>query len=50
MKIITPADITIQLEFDHYVRTLKKELVKGEKRAAARGYAPPLSDRVLEAA
>ncbi len=34
---------TIQLDFDHYVAALKKELKRGEKRAAARGFVPPVS-------
>jgi cation diffusion facilitator CzcD-associated flavoprotein CzcO len=41
---------TIQLDFDHYVRDLKKELVRGEKRAAAKGNALPVAGRAMEAA
>ena len=41
---------TIQLDFDHYVRALNKELAKGAKRAAAKGNAPPLSTQQLEEA
>jgi hypothetical protein len=41
---------TIQLDFDHYVRALKKELDKGARRAAAKGNVPPLSARQLEEA
>ena len=41
---------TIQLDFDHYVRALNKELAKGAKRAAAMGNAPPLSAQQLEKA
>ncbi len=33
---------TIQLDFDHYVRELKKELAKGAKRAAAQGNRAPV--------
>jgi hypothetical protein len=33
---------TIQLEFDHYVRDLKKELARGAKRAAAAGNVRPV--------
>ncbi len=33
---------TIQLDFDHYVAALNKELTKGAKRAAARGNALPV--------
>ena len=36
---------TIQLDFDHYVRALKKELVKGKSRAMARGNALPVPAR-----
>ncbi len=39
---------TIQLDFDHYVKALKKELVNGEKRAKAQGYALPLTPEVGE--
>ena len=42
---------TIQLDFDHYVAAMKKELARGAKRAAAAGNAPPLSGQpVAEAA
>ena len=41
---------TIQLDFDHYVRALKKELEKGARRAAAAGNAPPVPARELEEA
>jgi cation diffusion facilitator CzcD-associated flavoprotein CzcO len=41
---------TIQLDFDHYVRALKKELVRGGKRAAAKGNALPVAARHLEEA
>lgn len=41
---------TIQLDFDHYVRMLKKELVKGEARAKAQGNRLPVEGRVSEAA
>ena len=41
---------TIQLDFDHYVRALGKELDKGAKRAAAAGNRPPLMARELEEA
>jgi cation diffusion facilitator CzcD-associated flavoprotein CzcO len=41
---------TIQLDFDHYVRELKKELVRGEKRAKAKGNALPVPARQLEMA
>ena len=34
---------TIQLDFDHYVRALGKELAKGAKRAAVTGNALPVS-------
>jgi hypothetical protein len=33
---------TIQLDFDHYVRALKKELAKGAKRAQAAGNRLPV--------
>ena len=39
---------TIQLDFDHYVRALNKELAKGAKRAAAAGKALPVPARELE--
>ncbi|HCF24054.1 MULTISPECIES: NAD(P)-binding domain-containing protein [unclassified Novosphingobium] len=39
---------TIQLDFDHYVRALKKELAQGAKRAAAAGNAPPVQPRDAE--
>ena len=41
---------TIQLDFDHYVRALNKELAQGAKRAAARGNALPVQSRQLEEA
>ena len=41
---------TIQLDFDHYVRALRKELAKGAKRAAAAGNALPVPARVSETA
>ncbi len=41
---------TIQLDFDHYVHALKKELAKGAKRAAAKGHALPVAAREAEAA
>jgi Flavin-binding monooxygenase-like len=41
---------TIQLDFDHYVAAMKKELVRGAKRAAAKGHVPPLKARALETA
>lgn len=41
---------TIQLDFDHYVRVLKKELAKGAKRAAAKGHVPPILVRETEPA
>ncbi len=41
---------TIQLDFDHYVRALGKELAKGAKRAGARGNALPVRPRQLEEA
>jgi cation diffusion facilitator CzcD-associated flavoprotein CzcO len=41
---------TIQLDFDHYVRALKKELARGAKRAAAKGNALPVQARQLEEA
>ena len=41
---------TIQLDFDHYVRALKKELAKGARRAAAAGNALPVQSRQMEAA
>lgn len=36
---------TIQLDFDHYCRNLKKELERGHKRAAAKGFTPPIVAR-----
>ena len=39
---------TIQLDFDHYVRELKKELARGEKRAAGQGNALPVPGRAME--
>jgi cation diffusion facilitator CzcD-associated flavoprotein CzcO len=39
---------TIQLDFDHYVRALKKELAKGAKRAVRQGNVQPLAARALE--
>ena len=41
---------TIQLDFDHYVRALHKELAQGAKRAVARGKALPVASRELEEA
>jgi len=41
---------TIQLDFDHYVRALKKELDKGARRAAAAGHALPVKSHQMEAA
>jgi cation diffusion facilitator CzcD-associated flavoprotein CzcO len=41
---------TIQLDFDHYVRALKSELAKGEKRAAAKGNRLPVPAREAVAA
>ncbi|HMT44885.1 MAG TPA: NAD(P)-binding domain-containing protein [Chakrabartia sp.] len=41
---------TIQLDFDHYVRMLKKELVKGEARARAQGNRLPVEGRISQAA
>lgn len=41
---------TIQLDFDHYCRALKKELAKGAKRAAARDNPRPVPAKVEEAA
>lgn len=41
---------TIQLDFDHYVRALGKELARGAKRAAAGGGALPVQPRRLEEA
>jgi hypothetical protein len=41
---------TIQLDFDHYVRALRKELAKGAKRAAARRNVLPVSPREAKAA
>ena len=41
---------TIQLDFDHYVRALTKELAKGAKRAAAAGNRLPVQSRELEEA
>jgi hypothetical protein len=39
---------TIQLDFDHYVRALKKELAAGAKRASASGNRPPVIAQVFE--
>ena len=39
---------TIQLDFDHYVRALGKELAKGAARARAKGNALPVRPRELE--
>jgi hypothetical protein len=36
---------TIQLDFDHYVRALKKELQRGANRADARGNRLPVPGR-----
>ena len=41
---------TIQLDFDHYCRDLKKELKAGARRAAAAGNRPPLAARTTEPA
>ena len=41
---------TIQLDFDHYCRALKKELAKGAKRAAAKGNPVPVPGRATAAA
>jgi cation diffusion facilitator CzcD-associated flavoprotein CzcO len=41
---------TIQLDFDHYVRALKKELAAGAKRANAAGNTLPVNARVMEVA
>ena len=41
---------TIQLDFDHYVRALGKELAAGAKRAAAAGNALPVAAKALETA
>jgi hypothetical protein len=41
---------TIQLDFDHYVRALKKELERGAKRAAGAGNALPVRPRQPEMA
>ena len=41
---------TIQLDFDHYVRALKKELERGAKRAASAGNELPVRSRQLETA
>lgn len=41
---------TIQLDFDHYVAKLKKELKAGAKRATTRGNALPVPGAVREAA
>ena len=41
---------TIQLDFDHYCRALKKELAKGAKRAAAKGNPLPVAGRTKAAA
>jgi hypothetical protein len=38
---------TIQLDFDHYVRALKRELERGAKRAAAAGHALPVRGRAV---
>jgi cation diffusion facilitator CzcD-associated flavoprotein CzcO len=39
---------TIQLDFDHYVRALKKELVQGAKRAARSGNRAPITANARE--
>jgi hypothetical protein len=36
---------TIQVDFGIYVRDLHREIARGEKRAAARGYALPVPPR-----
>jgi cation diffusion facilitator CzcD-associated flavoprotein CzcO len=41
---------TIQLDFDHYCRALKKELAKGARRAAAASNALPVPARQMEEA
>jgi hypothetical protein len=41
---------TIQLDFDHYCRALKKELAQGAKRAAAKGNALPVAGKAKIAA
>ena len=41
---------TIQLDFDHYCRALKKELARGARRAAARGHLLPVPAGMAEAA
>ena len=41
---------TIQLDFDHYVRALKRELAKGAKRARVAGNRLPVTPRELEEA
>ncbi len=41
---------TIQLDFDHYCRALKKELAKGAKRAAAKGNPVPVPGTAAAAA
>jgi hypothetical protein len=41
---------TIQLDFDHYCRALKKELAKGAKRAAAKGNPVPAPGKATAAA
>lgn len=41
---------TIQLDFDHYCRALKKELAKGAKRAAAKGNPVPVPGKAAAAA
>lgn len=41
---------TIQLDFDHYVAALKKEIARGAKRAKAQGNRKPVMARVTEAA
>lgn len=41
---------TIQLDFDHYVRALKKELAKGAARAKAAGNRLPVAAKELEEA
>jgi cation diffusion facilitator CzcD-associated flavoprotein CzcO len=39
---------TIQIEFEPYVRDMRRELARGAKRAAAAGYALPVPARALE--
>ncbi|WP_226016867.1 NAD(P)/FAD-dependent oxidoreductase [Novosphingobium sp. FKTRR1] len=41
---------TIQLDFDAYVRDLKREIARGEKRASDRGNPLPVPGRAVEAA